>query len=57
MGLVDCATIPTNFALYISKESDQDSQEDDTGPSIEDQLARIPALEARNEALIESVVY
>ena len=56
------APIPTNFALYMSKESEQDSQ-DDTGSPIEqeierlqDQLAPIEALEARNEAQIESFI-
>jgi hypothetical protein len=56
------APISSNFALYMSKESEQDNQ-DDTGSPIEqeierlqDQLAPIEALEARNEAQIESFI-
>jgi hypothetical protein len=54
--------IPTTLALYMSKEPDSDSQ-DDTGFPIEqeierlqNQLALIEALEARNEAQLESFI-
>jgi chromosome segregation ATPase len=54
--------IPTTFALYMSKEQELDSQEDTGSPieqeieRLQNQLALIEALEARNEAQLESFI-